>query len=128
MTVILSDADGNEFPFVQNVLVRRETASGPVDLVDFTPPAALTADAINTALGGSGAEEGKPLRGVDLAGSTADAAAIKTALRGAGMSALSDVSLQGAVLYNNNDEKETIALFDPDQTGDMVSAVGTYEY
>ena len=37
-----------------SVLVRRETASGPVDLVDFTPPAALTADAINTALVAAG--------------------------------------------------------------------------
>lgn len=53
------------------VLVRREQASGPVDLVDFTPPAAaptLTAAAINAALGGSGAIEGVPLKGVSLGG------------------------------------------------------------
>ena len=53
--------------FSITVLVRRETASGPVDLVDFTPPsAALTAAAINTALGGAGAVEGAPLAGVSL--------------------------------------------------------------
>lgn len=50
------------------VLVRRETASGPVDLVDFTPP--LTATQINTALGGTGAAEGQPLKGVTLAGAS----------------------------------------------------------
>jgi len=33
-----SDEDGTTIPFT--VLVRREQASGPVDLVDFTPPAA----------------------------------------------------------------------------------------
>jgi hypothetical protein len=41
--VTLSDEDGNEYPFSIPVLVRRETASGPVDLVDFTPPAAAIA-------------------------------------------------------------------------------------
>ena len=61
-----SDASGISIRFP--VLVRRETASGPVDLVDFTPPAALTAAAINTALGGSGAGEGSPLAGVLLNG------------------------------------------------------------
>ena len=50
------------------VLVRRETAQGPVDLVDFTPPASVTAAAINTALGGTGAQEGEPLAGVLLNG------------------------------------------------------------
>lgn len=58
-----------EIRFVFTVLVRRETASGPVDLVEFTPPAAaptLTADAINTALGGTGAQEGTPLAGVNI--------------------------------------------------------------
>lgn len=41
--VTLSDEDGNEYPFTIPVLVRREQASGPVDLVDFTPPAAAIA-------------------------------------------------------------------------------------
>lgn len=36
-----SDASGIRIPFT--VLVRREQASGPVDLVDFTPPAAAIA-------------------------------------------------------------------------------------
>lgn len=69
VTVTPGDADGDEYPFTVRVLVRREQASGPVDLVDFTPPAAaptLTATAINTALGGSGAQDGAPLAGVDI--------------------------------------------------------------
>jgi len=36
-----SDEESTTIPFT--VLVRRETASGPVDLVDFTPPAAAIA-------------------------------------------------------------------------------------
>lgn len=36
-----SDANSTTIPFT--VLVRRETASGPVDLVDFTPPASAIA-------------------------------------------------------------------------------------
>jgi len=51
------------------VLVRRETASGPVDLVDFTPPAAAPSAAqINAALGGSGASEDEPLKGILING------------------------------------------------------------
>ena len=129
-TAAIKNSDTTVGTFSVQVVVNRETLDGPVDLVDFTPPASGTPSAadINAALGGTGAAEDQPLKGVNLSGATADAAAIKTALRGAGMGALSDVSLQGAVLYNNNDEKETIALFDPNQTGDMVSIVGTYEY
>lgn len=67
VTVILSDEDGNEFSFAIPVLVRRETASGPVDLVDFTPPAAAPS-----------------------------AADIKSALVAAGDTALAGVSLNGA--------------------------------
>jgi hypothetical protein len=43
VTVTPGDADGDEYPFTIRVLVRRETASGPVDLVDFTPPASAIA-------------------------------------------------------------------------------------
>jgi hypothetical protein len=39
VTVIVSDEEGNENSFTIPVLVRRERADGPVDLVDFTPPA-----------------------------------------------------------------------------------------
>lgn len=58
------DIDVGEIRFT--VLVRREQAQGPVDLVDFTAPSAVTAASINTALGGTGAEEGAPLAGVSL--------------------------------------------------------------
>ena len=67
--IFIGENDNSGITIRFPVLVRRETASGPVDLVDFTPPAAaLTADAINTALGGSGAGEGSPLAGVLLNG------------------------------------------------------------
>ena len=67
VSVAIYDEDEYEYDITFTVLVRREQASGPVDLVDFTPPAAaLTADAINTALGGTGAQEGSPLAGVSL--------------------------------------------------------------
>ena len=51
------------------VLVRRETASGPVDLVDFTPPAAVTAADIKSALVAAGAGA---LAGVNLGGALAN--------------------------------------------------------
>jgi hypothetical protein len=73
-TVYLFDGDDNPLgaiPFT--VLVRRETASGPVDLVDFTPPA-------------SGAPS---------------AADIKSALVEAGVDALEGVSIAGTVLPEN---------------------------
>lgn len=41
--VFLYDSDGYETVFSFTVLVRRETAQGPVDLVDFAPPAAAIA-------------------------------------------------------------------------------------
>lgn len=41
--VSLFDEYDNQFDIPFTVLVRRETASGPVDLVDFTPPAAAIA-------------------------------------------------------------------------------------
>lgn len=65
-TVQILDSDGEGYPVTFTVLVRRETASGPVDLVDFTPPAdAPSAADIKSALvaAGSGA-----LAGVSLAG------------------------------------------------------------
>ena len=69
VSVAFNDGD-NDFATIDfPVLVQFEKASGPVDLVDFTPPAAaptLTATAINTALGGSGAQDGSPLAGVDI--------------------------------------------------------------
>jgi hypothetical protein len=54
-----TDAESTIIPFT--VLVRRETASGPVDLVDFTPPAAAIA------------------AGTDLKGCTFDGNAIEAA-------------------------------------------------
>ena len=91
------------------VLVRREQASGPVDLVDFTPPAApITAAQINTALGGSGAAEGQPLKGVSLTNATnapaPTAAAIKSTLVAAGNGALAGVSLGGAILEISSEQ------------------------
>ena len=69
ITFYLKDSDETfVIPVPITVLVRREAASGPVDLVDFTPPAAVTAASINTALGGTGAEEGEPLAGVLING------------------------------------------------------------
>ena len=92
------------------VLVRREQPQGPVDLVDFTPPAAaLTAAAINTALGGSGAAEGQPLKGVSLTNATnapaPTAAQINTALGGTGAeqnTPLAGVNLGAAKLLFGN--------------------------
>ena len=49
------------------VIVNREQAQGPVDLVDFAPPA-VTAASINAALGGTGVADGAPLNGVKLEG------------------------------------------------------------
>lgn len=64
----LTDEDGETITIPFTVLVRREQASGPVDLVDFTPPtAAPTAAQINAALGGTEID-GKPLNGVNLEG------------------------------------------------------------
>ena len=59
--------------FTVPVLVRRETASGPVDLVDFTPPAS----------------------------GTPSAADIRSALVEAGANALEGVSLGGAIIDSN---------------------------
>ena len=42
-TSLWMSADGDEIVVPFTVLVRRETASGPVDLVGFTPPAAAIA-------------------------------------------------------------------------------------
>ena len=62
VTVYFNDGD-IDYPVVFTVLVRRETASGPVDLVDFTPPS--SAADIRSALvaAGDGA-----LKGVSLGG------------------------------------------------------------
>ena len=69
-TFILEDADQTYgIPISITVLVRRETASGPVDLVDFTPPAAAPSAAdIKSALvaAGNGALEGVKLGGAIL--------------------------------------------------------------
>lgn len=68
--LLSSSADEDDLTIIPfTVLVRRETAQGPVDVVDFTPPsAAPTAAQINSALGGTGAAEGAPLNGVKLEG------------------------------------------------------------
>lgn len=109
---IWSDDDQSDFTTIPfTVIVRRETASGPVDLVDFTPPAAaLTAAAINTALGGTGAAEGQPLKGVSLTNATnapaPTAAQINAALGGTGSSTLNPlggVSLEGMKMRDNEE-------------------------
>lgn len=66
--IYIGETDSVVKTFAIPVLVRRETASGPVDLVDFTPPAAVTAASINTALvaAGNGALEGVDLGGAIL--------------------------------------------------------------
>lgn len=65
----VSSPTAGTYAIAFRVIVNRAKASGPVDLVDFAPPAAaLTAAAINTALGGTGAAEGAPLKGVILGG------------------------------------------------------------
>ena len=69
------------------VLVRRETAQGPVDLVDFTPPA-----------------------------SAPSAAAIKSALVAAGSGALDGVKLDGAIIVAGGEGTGTAVLND-DSTG-----------
>jgi hypothetical protein len=67
-TAAIKSGDTTVGTFSVQVVANRETLDGPVDLVDFTPPAAVTAASINSALGGSGAEEGAPLKGVILGG------------------------------------------------------------
>lgn len=65
-SVYITDSDDDVITVTIPVLVRRETASGPVDLVDFTPPAAApTAADIKSALvaAGQGALEGVLLNG-----------------------------------------------------------------
>ena len=79
-------------PFTIPVIVRRETASGPVDLVDFTPPAAAPS-----------------------------AADIKSALVTAGPGALAGVDLGGAILRRNLDESSNPTMVDtagPLESGD----------
>ena len=73
--------------FAIPVLVRRETASGPVDLVDFTPPAAAPS-----------------------------AADIKSALVAAGEGALAGVNLGGAIIVAGGEGTGT-AVLNLDNTG-----------
>jgi len=107
----VSSPTAGTYAIAFRVIVNRAKASGPVDLVDFTPPATLTAAQINTALGGSGAAEGQPLKGVSLANATnapaPTAADIKSTLVAAGNTALDGVSLGGAILRCNGDEGAT---------------------
>lgn len=91
VSITIFDEEEYEYEIPFTVIVNRETASGPVDLVDFTPPAALTADAINAALGGSGAEDGAPLKGVKL---------VEADIRGAAL---------GASYYITEDIQEAMA-------------------
>ena len=80
--VRILDSDGDEFPIPFTILVRRETASGPVDLVDFTPPVAAPT-----------------------------AADIKSALVAAGNDALTGVSLGGAILVTDEAEGGNPTVF-----------------
>ena len=72
--VYINDGESDVGEIRFTVLVRRETASGPVDLVDFTPPA-----------------------------SAPSAADIKSALVAAGEGALAGVKLDGAILVTMED-------------------------
>lgn len=65
VSVAIYDGDEYEYDITFTVLVRRETASGPVDLVDFAPPAAPSAADIRAALVAAGSEA---LEGVDIDG------------------------------------------------------------
>ena len=119
--VLITDIDEiSDTPviFTVPVLVRREQAQGPVDLVDFTPPATLTAAQINTALGGTGAAEGQPLKGVSLSNATnapaPTANAINEALGGDGAEEghpLNGVDLGGAII-NVEPEGPKTRIFD----------------
>lgn len=82
--------------FAVRVVVNRETIDGPVDLVDFTPPAS----------------------------GTPSAADIKSALVAAGPGALAGVNLGGAILVDSNAGvgDPTLVLFDPDITTVLASA------
>ena len=101
-TAAIKNSDTTLATVAITVIVNREQASGPVDVVDFTPPATLTAAQINTALGGTGAAEGQPLKGVSLSNATnapaPSAADIKSALVAAGDTALDGVSLAKALV------------------------------
>jgi hypothetical protein len=67
-TAAIKNGDTVLATVVLTVIVNREQAQGPVDLVDFAPPAAVTAASINSALGGTGVADGAPLNGVKLEG------------------------------------------------------------
>lgn len=85
--VYINDTENDVGEINFTVLVRRETASGPVDLVDFTPPAAPSA------------------------------AGIRTALVAAGPNALADVDLGKAILQTAPDNpNSTLAVVDSSNT------------
>ena len=92
-TATIVDSNGNTYAVAFPVLVRRETASGPVDLIDFTTAATLSANEIREALAGAGTGA---LSGVSLDGTVdnnPDEEAIRGALEGAGIGALSGVDI-----------------------------------
>lgn len=81
------------------VLVRRETASGPVDLVDFTPPAAApSASDIKSALvaAGSGALAGVNLGEAIIIATGADGATLVSPTEEVNPSALPRLNWQGS--------------------------------
>lgn len=93
LSIAISEAGGDNASVVTfAVLVRREPASGPVDLVDFTPPAAAPS-----------------------------AADIKSALAAAGNGALEGVDLGGAILRRKPDEGSDIPTM-VDNAGPLASA------
>ena len=126
-TAAIMDGDDTvaiSVPFT--VLVRREQASGPIDLVDFTPPAAVTAASINAALGGTGAAEGSPLKGVSLTAATnapaPSAADIRSALVAAGSNALEGVQLGGAFIRaTGRDGNPTMFIQEAGEPGSEVT-------
>jgi hypothetical protein len=79
VTMNICDGDGPVVSLAIPVLVRREQPSGPVDLVDFAPPAAApsAADIKSTLVAaGSGALAGVDLGGAIIIGSGADGATL----------------------------------------------------
>lgn len=90
--IFVGENDNSGITIRFTVLVRRETASGPVDLVDFTPPA-------------SGAPS---------------AADIKSALVAAGPGALAGVQLDGAIVVATGEEGSTLVSSTATVTPDSI--------
>ena len=85
--IIVGDGESDVGEIHFTVLVRRETASGPIDLVDWTPPAAAPS-----------------------------ASDIKSALVAAGDKALDGVKLGGAIIMERNEDGTGTKFLRTDET------------